>query len=139
MTVYDLLDIPCVEREWQIFYTIKALSVNGRCDVIEKLEDWKKSSQQEHKTIMSGIKLVAGRKKYIHPKRTGSCKGYSPLFEIKNPGGGKARLFCFLHKNKVIVVCGTHWKDPKRQDADMEKAYDLMIEFQKSSIGDSND
>ena len=137
MTVYDLLDIPCVEREWQTFYKIKALSVNGRCDVIEKLEDWKLSSQQEHKTIVSGIRLVVGRKNR-HPKRTGSCRGYSPLFEIKNPGGGKARLFCFLHKNKVIVVCGTHWKDPKRQDTDMETAYNLMIGFINSGIGDNN-
>lgn len=130
MIRYKLLDIEWVEAEWQMHRRIKALEVNGRCEVIDSLSDWKQSSIYEFKKILTGVKLVLSRNNYIYPNRTETCIGYEPMFEIKNGAGGKARIFCYpLDELNLLVAIGTHWKDPKRQDADMSKASERMNNF----------
>lgn len=133
MTEYSLVDIPWVEEEWQIGRRIKALSVNGRCRVLEALQSWEESSSSDFNHVLSTFKVLAQKRDYMPRKRTRRCIGYAPLFEVKHPGGGKARVFCFqLEEDAAIVACGTHWKDPKRQEADMKRAFILMKDFLNS-------
>jgi len=132
MAEYALVDIPWIEEDWQIFRRITALSVNGRCRVIEDFEDWKKSSSSDFNHVLTTFKKLAQTGSYRPRNRIRKCKGYAPMFEVKRPAGGKARVFCFAFDENVVVLCGTHWKDPKRQAADMERAYELMKAFLES-------
>lgn len=128
MPTYELIDIPGIEQEWQTAHIIKALAIDGRCEVTETLEEWAKSSSAEYKHIMGSLRLIGERETYRPHKRFRSV-GCSPLFEIKRPAGGMARMYCFPFKERMIVACGTHWKDPKRQDKDIERACGLMKSF----------
>jgi hypothetical protein len=132
---FELVELPCVRREWQTRRAIRALVVDGDSEAMDALGEWEGGSQPEFKHVRSTMKIL-GEGQW-NPNRT-SSSSYLGLFEIRRGHGGNARLFFFTVRSVLdrthatIVLCGSYWKTSSSHDQEdkaMRKAFDRMNEF----------
>ena len=143
MSKVELLDIDCIPVDLFRYRTMKALSIDGKAPAIDSLTEWKKSSQEDFRGIVEGIKMMCFNIVIPKTPRLVNCIGYSGLVEIKAPRKN-ARLFCFVDypgtSTEELVICtGAFWKkdgDKKntiqKQNDAMKEAFKLMNVFLES-------
>ncbi len=143
MNKVELLDIDCIPVDLFRYRTMKALSIDGKAPAIDSLTEWKKSSQEDFRGIVEGIKMMCFNIVIPKTPRLVNCIGYSGLVEIKAPRKN-ARLFCFVDKpgtsSEELVICtGAFWKKDgekkkarERQNLSMKEAYRLRAIYLKS-------
>ena len=143
MAVVELLDIDCIPVNLFRYRTMKALSIDGKAPAVDSLKEWKKSSQEDFRGIVEGIKMMCFNRVIPKTPRLVNCIGYSGLVEIKAPRKN-ARLFCFVDypgiSTEELVICtGAFWKKDgekkkarERQNLSMKDAYRLRAIYLKS-------
>jgi len=139
MTRYKLVDIPWVEKEWQTAHRIKALSIDGRCEVLDFLSSWETDSYKHFKKIMLSARMISGNHRIKNKNRVKDCVNHKGLLELKAPNC-KARLFFFYRTigsiEELVVCTGGYWKSrgdtnrtKKKQDKAMRRAKERMLAF----------
>jgi hypothetical protein len=134
MSKVELLDIDRIDkriREVFRYRTMKALSIDGKAPALDKLLEWKKSSPEDYRGIVEGIKMMCFNRVIPKTPRLVNCVGYSGLVEIKAPRKN-ARLFCFVDypgtSNEELVICtGAFWKTNDKKNT-IQKQNDAMKE-----------
>lgn len=145
MVEYKLVDIPWVEKEWQTAHRIKALSIDGRCEVLDYLSSWEADSNKYFKKIMASTKMICENHCIKNKNRVKDCVGHKNLLELKSPNC-KARLFFFyrtIGSTEELIVCtGGYWKkrgDTKKttmkQDEAMGRAEKRMLAYLEAEGG----
>lgn len=149
MSAVKLLDIDCISKEMFRYRKMKALSIDGKAPALDSLLEWKKSSPEDYRGILGGVKMMCFNRTIPKSLRLVSCIGYPGLVEIKALRKN-ARLFCFLHnrgtdREELVICTGGFWKtnDKKntiqKQNDAMKEAYRQRAVFLKLLKEDEND
>lgn len=85
-------------------YSVKAWGTDSKCEVLEVLEDLRRSSPDSHLKMGAILRRVGEHGPAVLSPNT--CRVLGPqLFELKETGGN-LRLFCFFdpYRCEVIIV-----------------------------------
>ena len=88
-------------------HRIRILQVGERCDVLGELKAWAKSSSDEYKRALNGLKRIAANENLT---TLGTIKRVGDSHQIIQIAGDSGRLYCFQDDNGNTVICvGTFW------------------------------
>lgn len=103
---------------------ILALQVGPRSEVQKTLSEWARSSRDESRKILKGLRMIAEAETL--PPGGSSVKpvGSKGILEVKSTGGGNARLFCFedTSGDHPVICVATFWVGHGEKSAGQNQA-----------------
>ena len=116
-------------------HRIRVLQIGRRCKVLEELKAWSKSSPNEYKKAVNGLRRIAENQDL---PRLNTIKRVGRKHEIVQISAGRARLYCFSDSDDgyTVVCVNTFWigKGNKRtmQAKAIRCAEELMARWQNA-------
>lgn len=135
--VLELRRIPEVEEVLRKMgstpiHPVRALSVNGRCEVFDYLQNLKKNHLQEYKKLIQNITQVARYQRANDENKVKKGKGTNSVWEVRVRKGHSRLFFVYVPTSRGLeVVLFTHGyfksDDSKaKQDQEFKKSNDQI-------------